>query len=309
MTDGPVVPSSLPERNPIKGISWMLLFTVLMTSMHTGIKHVAETGLPPFEIAFFRLLFGLLVTLPIILQTRFAVLKTERLGLLSIRAGLNVIAMLAYFTALSLSPLAEVTALGFTAPIFAVVIAMVVFRETVGLRRWSAILIGFVGTIVIVQPGVVEISYGTWLTLISALFWAMCLVIIKSLSRTESSATITAYMSILMAPIVFVPALFVWQWPTPEQWGWLVFIGLAGSAGQFAMAEAFKYAETFVVTPIDFVRLIWAALFGFLLFGEVPEIATWMGGAMILGSTAFIAYREHILTRRGAYGSRKTESG
>jgi len=290
------MPSALPAPTPIdnrKGILWMLVFTLAMGTMHGCIRHVSA-GLHPFEIAFFRNVFGLIVVIPWIVRLGFAPLRTARLGLLTLRGVLNVISMLAFFTALSIAPLAQVTALSFSAPIFATLLAMVVFGERAGIRRWTAIVVGFVGTLVILRPGFAEVGLGAMLTVFSALLWGVCMLIIKSLGRTESAVTITIYMSLVMAPLSLIAAAFVWQWPTWPQLAWLVGIGMLGGAGQLAMAEALRVAETHVVMPMDFIKLVWVSIVAYVAFAEVPEITTWIGGVMIFGSAAFIAWREHV---------------
>jgi drug/metabolite transporter (DMT)-like permease len=205
-----------------------------------------------------------------------------------------VTCMLAFFYALSIAPLVEVTTLAFSAPIFATIGAMVVYREKVGFRRWAAIGFGFLGVLVVLRPGFHEISQGATLALFAAIGWSACMVIIKSLGQTESSLTITLYMSLVMAPLALLPALWVWQWPTENQMIWLILIGILGGAGQMAMAEALKVGETHVVMPIEFTRLIWISIIAYLIFAEMPGLYTWIGGGIIFTATAFIAWRESM---------------
>ena len=282
----------------LRGILWMLVFTLCMGTMHACIRQVSSGGMHPFEIAFFRNLFGLLVVVPWFVRLGLQPLRTSRLGMLTLRGAINVISMLAFFTALSIAPLAEVTALSFTAPIFATLLAMLIFHETVGIRRWTAIVVGFVGTLVILRPGAGDIGLGATLTIFSALLWGVCMMIIKSLGRTESAVTITVYMSLVMAPLSLIAALFVWHWPTWWQLLWMIGIGILGGAGQMAMAEALRTAETHVIMPVDFIKLVWVAAIAYLAFGEVPDAYTWVGGILIFGATAFIAWREHVTRTR-----------
>ena len=277
----------------------MLLSTLCFAAMHGSIRHVSAS-LHPFEIAFFRNLFGLLVVLPWFVQGGLAPLKTRRLGLHGLRAAINTYAMLAFFTALSITPLTAVTALGFTAPVFATVFAILVFGERVGLRRWSAIAFGFAGTLVVLRPGFQDIGLGPILALSSSLAWAFVLLIIKELGRTDTSVTITAYMQLIMTPLSLVAALFVWR--TPELWQipWLIGIGLAGGSGQLLMAQALRQAETNVVMPFDFCKLVWVTIRGYWGFSELPDAFTWVGGAMIFASAAYIAYRERATQRRSS---------
>ena len=269
----------------------MVLATLLISCMHASIRHVSD-GVHPFEIVFFRNVFALIPVLPWAFKYGPSMFRTRRWGLLCLRAVVNVVAMLSFFYALSIAPLTQVTALGFLAPVFATVLAIAVFREAVGGRRWAAILLGFAGTIVILRPGFAAVGQGALLTIIAAFLWAGVLIIIKALARTESSATITVYMSLLMAPLALVPALFVWQWPTAEQLAWLVFIGILGGSGQMLMAQALKEAATNVVMPFDFLRLVWVTIIAHSAFAEVPDLFTWLGAVMIFAGGTYIAYRE-----------------
>ncbi len=260
------------------------------------VRHVSA-GIHPFEIAFFRQVFGLAVLTPWLLRYGLAPFRTRRIRLHGLRAAFNLVAMLAYFTAVSLMPLADVMALAFAAPIFTTLLAIPVLGEVVRLRRWVAILFGFIGVLVILRPGITVMQTGSMLVLLSAAVWACALIVIKTLGRTESSLTITIYMSLLMAPFSLIPALFFWQWPDLRQLAWLVAIGAFGTIAQLMLVQSLKEAETQVVMPADFLKLIWAAALGFLLFGEVPDAFTWIGGAMIFASTTYIAWREHRLRK------------
>lgn len=280
-----------------RGILLMFGSTLGFAAMHVLVRYVSA-DLHAFQIAFFRNLFGLLVFLPLMLSNNFAVLRTGRLGLHGVRALLNVAAMLCFFTALSLSPVAQVTALGFTAPIFAAILGVVWLGERFHIRRWTAIALGFLGTLVILRPGFVAIDLGSLLTLISAGLWAATMIVIKILGRTESSLTITAYMNILLAILSLGPALLFWRMPAAETWVWLAIMGVLGTAAQIALAQSLKEADASIVMPFDFFRLIWAAALGYLLFTEVPDAFVWLGGAIIVLSTSYIAYRESRLRRR-----------
>jgi drug/metabolite transporter (DMT)-like permease len=293
------------QGNALRGVALMLVATVMMSCMHASIRYLSET-MHPFEIAFFRNLFALVVVLPWFLRYGAAPLRTSRLGLHVVRAALNVAAMLSFFYALSLAPLSEVTALGFTAPIFATLLAAPILREAVGMRRWSAIGFGFFGTVIILRPGFESVGLGQLLTLFSSLVWALALMTIKTLGRSESSVTIVTYMGLLMIPLSLAPALLVWQWPDAWQLSWLALIGLLGGIGQFCMTEALRQADTAVVMPVDFCKLIWATLLAWVAFGEIPDGFTWIGGGVIFISTFYITYRERRLAKSPANVSTTT---
>lgn len=282
--------SALPS-GALRGVILMFASTFFLAAMHATIRHLSE-AIHPFEIAFFRSAFALAVVAPWFYRQGLALLSTRRPGLHALRAVLNVFAMLAFFYALSITPLSTVTALDFTSPIFATLLAALILGEAVGPRRWTAIAIGFLGTVIILRPGFAAVGLGEILVLLSSLVWAFALLVIKKLSRTDSSATIIAHMALLTMPLTLVPALFVWQWPDGVQLLWLVLVGLLGGAGQLCMTEALRIADTALVMPIDFCKLPWVAAIAYLAFGEVPDAYTWLGGAIIFASSLYIAFHE-----------------
>jgi len=277
----------------LKAMRWAVVYAALIAGMHVCIRLVSE-GMHPFEIAFFRNIFALLVLIPWFWKLGLAPLKTKRFGLLFTRGAVNTVCMLAYFTAISIGQLVEVAALSFTAPIYAILIGMVVFGERVGFLRWCAIISGFIGVLIIIRPGFEDVGYPQILVLSSAFGWAICMVMVKELGRTESAITITAYMSLVMAPLSLGPAIYYWVWPTWEQLGWLLVLGGLGGAGQLALTQALRLGETHVVTPLDFLRLVFVSILGYLLFDQVPDIFVLGGGIIIFASVTFIAYREFV---------------
>ncbi len=281
------------------GILLMVASTVGFAGMHAVVRHLSA-DLHPFEIAFFRNFFGLAAIAPWFLRLGLRPLRTRRFGLHLTRALINVTAMMLFFTAVALTPLAQLQALGFTAPLFATVLAMIFLGERVRLRRWSALIIGFFGAMVIIRPGIADVDLGSILVLASSATWAFALIAIKILTRTDSSVTITAYMVLLMTPLSLIPASFFWQWPDAGQWVWLFAIGVVGTLSQMAMAQSFRVAEATAVLPFDFSKLIWGTLIGYFVFSEVPDIWTWIGGFIIFAGVSYIAYRESQLKTSGA---------
>ena len=279
-----------------RGCALMLLSTVMFAGMHAAIRHTTQF-VPPVEVAFFRNLFGLLVIAPLLMRYGVGVFRTNKLGLHVMRACLNVVSMLAFFVGLSMTPIARATALSFTAPLFTALLGVLFLGEVFRWRRWTAILIGFIGALVILRPGIEGLEFGAILIVVSSLLWSLAVIDIKVLARSESTLTITAYVTVLMIPLTLVPALQVWQTPPAEMWGWLIFIGVIGTAGQFVVTEALKLADTTALMPFDFFKLIWAAVLGALLFGELPDVFTWIGAAIVFGSSFYIAWRETVLRR------------
>ncbi len=274
----------------------MLISTIAAAGMNSTARHVMET-VHPFELVFFRNLFAMFFVVPMMWKVGFSVFRTERPWMHVSRAGLNTVNMLVWFTAVSLAPLADVVALGFMAPIFTTLLGIFILREVVGLRRWTAIFVGFAGTMIVLQPGFDTVSSGHGLTIVAGMLWAGVLLIIKSLSRTDSSLTIVAYMSVLMTPMSLIPALFVWVWPTWTELAWLALIGTLGGIGQYFLAQSLHEADISSVMPFDFAKLIWISAIAYIVFSETPDLATWVGGLIIFGSGLYIARRESRLAR------------
>ena len=281
--------SGLPPE--LRGQLLILASTGAFASMHAVIRHLSHE-LHPFEIAFFRNLFGFIALTPVFLRSGAAVFRTQALGLHALRGVLQVGAMLSFFYAVSVTPLAKVSALSFTAPLFAAVGAVLLLREKLVWSRFAALAAGFLGAMIIMRPGVAPMDAGAVLVLGSSAVWALCMLVIKVLARTESSVTITAYMGVFLTPLSGIAALFVWRWPEPHHLIWFVVMGGLGTLAHLAFSQAFKEADATAVLPFDFTRLLWASLLGFWFYAELPELWTWLGGAAIFASSTYIAIHE-----------------
>jgi drug/metabolite transporter (DMT)-like permease len=284
------------EKTVLNGIGLMIIATVLFSIMHASIKFMS-TSMHPFEIAFFRNLFGLLVIAPWFIKYGFNPLKTKKIKLHVARSLFNVIAMMSFFYSLSIAPLADVASLAFTAPLFASILAVIFLKEIVGIKRGIAIAFGFIGALIVVDPIYSSINNGHLLVLLSASVWSVSLIIIKILGRTESSVTITSYMVIIMIPLSAIAAYFFWETPTLKDLFFLMLIGISGTSAQMLLAQALRQGDTSIIMPFDFLKLIWAVAIGYLLFFEVPSINIWVGSMIIFLSTLYIAYRERVLSK------------
>lgn len=284
------------QKSVLLGCAAMLGSTVLFSLMHVSVRYLSAE-LHPFEIAFFRNFLGLIILLPLMLRKSAELLKTNHIKWHLLRSGLNVFAMLIFFYALSITPLAVVQALSFSAPLFATVMAVIFLGEKVRLRRWMAIIIGFTGVLIILRPGAAPIELGSLLVLGSAAIWALTMIVIKHLSNTDSPLTITAYVTIFLSILSLIPALFFWKWPQGLQWGWLLFAAVTGTLGQLLLAKAFAYAETSIVLPFDFAKIIWSAGLGYVFFGEYVSVYTFLGGAIIFAGACYVAIRERQLEK------------
>jgi drug/metabolite transporter (DMT)-like permease len=293
-------PRTATSRNPggapntQLGMVYMLACAFAFAAMNAIIRHLSA-DLHPLEIAFFRSLFGLLTFAPVFIRHGIEPLRTRRPAMHLLRGGLNVVSMTLFFTAISLVPLAKVAALGFTAPLFATILAVALLGEAIRARRITALVVGFTGTMIILRPGFVALDLGAILVLVSSLGYATGLIVIKSLTRTESSTTISIYAMLFTTPATFLLALSVWQTPSWTQVAWMAAIGAIGSLAHLAFAEAVKAVDITAVMPLDFTKLVWSAIIGYLAFAEVPDAWTWLGGTVIFAAVVYIAYREKLV--------------
>ena len=265
-----------------RALSLMVISVAMLACLDGIVKIVNNLGMHPFEIAFLRNLFGVVALIPFFMQVGFIELRTLRLKTHMGRGIIHGASMNIWFWALTIIPLADATALSFMMPVFASIGAIVVMREPSKLMRWISIAIGLLGMLIILRPGFAEIGFGNWLVLLGTIFVAISKLLTKSLSRTERSTTIVAYMSITVTIVSFFPAIFVWTWPTIEMWFWLIGMGSLGSLAHIIQAQSYKDGDVTLIEPAGFIRLIWAALIGFIIFGEQPIIWSWVGGAVIM---------------------------
>ena len=226
---------------PLAGFMMIVLAAALFASLHNTIRFVTVSeGIHPFEAAFFRNLFGLVVFIPFLARHGMRVFHTERIGIHLGRAGLNTISMLSWFSALALMPVVDATALSLMGPVFVALLAIMILGERVGPRRWLGISLALAGGLIIIRPGFSEVGLGTGLILFSAIIVSSSKLMAKVLSGTESAATIVALLTFLMVPTTLVPALFFWQTPTLEQLGMLALIGVFGTVGHLLFVQAYN---------------------------------------------------------------------
>jgi drug/metabolite transporter (DMT)-like permease len=296
-----------PRLAPItRAALWILLSGVCSVMMNVLIRIAAQT-MHPFEVAFFRCLFGLVLLLPWIVRSGPALLRSRNSGFYLLRAGVGLVSMATWFYGITVVPLATATAVNFTAPLFATLAAALVLHEDVRLRRWSAVVLGFVGVLVIMRPGSERLDANLLILLLSAATAAMNNITVKFLARSgEPPSRIVAFFMIYLTPLSLIPALFVWRWPDPSTFGALIGLGCLGTIAHISVARALAAADASACAPFEFARLPFAALIGFLWFGEVTDFWTWVGAAIIAVSSIYVARREARLARLGRPGETRS---
>ncbi len=242
-----------------------------------------------FEILFFRNLVSVCILLPLAMRSGLSTLKTQRLPLHSLRALLSYIGVLLLFYGIANIPLPDVTALSFTQPLFVVVLAALILKESVTAARWLAVLTGFAGLLVIVRPGIVAIEVATLLVMLSAFSYAVSNICVKRLMTTDTANQSVFYFNLLMLPIALVPALFFWVTPPLEDLPIFIAIGVNGTIAVYAYARSFTLADASAVMPFDFLRMPMAAAAAYLLFSESGDFWTWVGAGIIFASSYALA--------------------
>ena len=274
----------------ILAVLFMVLSGIFATSMHCLIRFATEEN-HPFEVAFFRTIFVLLIFLPFVVKNGFKTLKPNNIKLQSYRAIIGSVAMLCMFYGLSITELAKATALMFTVPIFATILAIIFLKEVVGIRRWSAMFIGFFGALIVLRPDI-ELGFGPLLILCGSLMWSSSVLMAKKLTQTDSTLSITFWQAAGLIPATFILATQVWQWPNIDQLIMFLLIAIAGTLTHWFLNEALKRAEISALLPLDYLRLIWSVSLGLIFFNEIPPAGLWLGAALILGASTYIGVRQ-----------------
>lgn len=232
---------------------------------------------------------------PAILRNFPGSLRSERPGLQLIRVLFALVAMLCGFTAIIYMPLADATAIFFAKSFFVTIFAVLFLAETVGVYRWSAVLVGFVGVMIMLQPGTDNFSIYGLASLIGAAGAAAVMILLRLLSRFDSANTIMTYGALGVGVVMILPGMYFWQQPTSTEWVLLVAVSVVSYFAQKCNIFAYKFGEASLLASLDYVRLLWATLFGFLIFDQFPDLSTWIGAALVIAAAIFMIYRE---TRR-----------
>ena len=274
----------------IRAIAFMMVGGLSMVLMQASVKLLSD-ALHPFVITLFRALLVFIIILPILLWNGLSTVKTSSVKLQVIRGGVGGVCMLCMFTGFSLVSLPEATSLLFTVPIFATILSVMFLSERVGIKRWAAIFLGFAGILVITRPDI-SLNLGHLLLLSAAILWSISIVIAKKLTEKDTIISITFWQAMGCVPLALVASLFVWETPTLTQLLYLLGIAGLGTLGHALVYASLKLGKVSFLLPLDYIRIIWSTLLGFLLFGSLPTLYLYAGTFLIISATAFISYRE-----------------
>jgi len=280
----------------VQGALWLVSGGFIFTATSAMIR-LLSSQIESVQTAFFRAVISVILLLPMIAAGRVQPWHSKRLAGHFWRTAMGTASMVLGFYAVSMLPLADATAIAFSQPLFSVVVAAAIAGEKVRWRRWSATIIGFAGVLVMVRPGEGSLQLGALVALANAAAVAVSILLVKRLSDSETPLMILTQFAIFSTLLLALPAIWVWRWP--DLWGWVLAVGIALSAtiGQYFWVQAFKSGEMSAVAPFEYMRLPFAVFVGWLVWGEMPVIWTYIGAAIVIGSALYIAHREHQLAR------------
>ena len=277
----------------------MLMAGLVSSALHVCVRTIGDE-LPTIQIVFLRSVFTILLTMPLLMRQGRTGFRSNRLDLQLLRGTIGVCSMTAWYYSLKVLPLADAGALSFTTAIFVTIGAALFFGEIAGIRRWLAVIVGLLGTAIVLKPGAEIVSVGALAALGSSILWASSLLLAKKLMTYDSPLTVSFYQPLMIAPFACLGALPFWVWPTSQTWFILLVMGALAGLGNYAYIQALRMADASICMPADYVRLLWMVGWGYLLFAEIPAISTWIGAGLIISSTLFITWRESRIARNGA---------
>ena len=280
----------------VQGALWLVAGGFIFTATSAMIR-LLSAEIESVQTAFFRAVISVIMLLPLVATGRVKPWQSKRLKGHFWRTVMGTTSMVLGFYAVSMLPLADATAIAFSQPLFSVVVAAVIAGEKVRWRRWSATIVGFAGVLIMVQPGEGSLQLGALVALANAATVALSILLVKRLSDSETPLMILTQFAIFSTLLLAPPAIWVWRWP--DLWGWVLAIGIALSAtiGQYFWVQAFKAGEMSAVAPFEYLRLPFAVFVGWLIWGEMPVIWTYVGAAIVIASALYIAHREAQLAR------------
>ena len=269
-------------------ISLSTLFEIMMFT----VLRIVQSDINVYTTSFFRFFFSLIILIPYIFYTKFYFIKTNNIKKHLVRSSLNLPAMYLTFGALTMIPLEKINAIHFLNPLFVSIFALIFFKEKIYTYRVISLILGFVGIIVVIRPGLIPLEIGSFMVLGSTVLWALCIIITKDITKEESAINILIFQCIFMSLFTFIIAYFNWELPSSDQLMLLFLSALFGNVFHLMINHSFKIADLTLTAPFRYSVLIWGSLFGFLFFNEIPDFFTWIGGTIIFLSILILTYYE-----------------
>ena len=282
-----------------KKILAILLFVTatFFGSLMGVFMRLAQSDINVFTASFLRFGIGFVIILPYLFYSKFNVYKTNNIKLHFIRGIINVPTMYVGFAALMFIPLEQIQALHFIVPLIVTFLAVFFFKEKIRFVRITALIIGLIGMLVMLRPGIIEMNIGVYMVLFSSIVWSFIIIITKFLSKNDSPITILTYQYSFVTFFSFFIVIFFWETPSSIIFLYTFLAALSGTVLHLALIYSYKLVDLTLIQPFTFLSLIWASLFGYYIFGEEPDIFTWLGAIIIFSGVLIIFYRESYLKK------------
>ena len=283
-------------NNNIKAVLLATVASFCAVLMSVFLK-LDQNDINVFTVGFLRFFFGLILILPFIIKSNFNIYKTNNFKFHLARSIINVPMMILGFAALMYIPLEQIKAIGFLSPILVVILSVLILKERIYIIRILALIIGFFGVLIILRPGIIEINVGAYMVLLSGLLWSTVIIITKFMSQEDSPMTILTYQYTFVSIFILPLALIYWTNPTLNSLYYALLAAIVGTVLHLCINNSYRLADLSVIQPVWFTQLIFASIFGFSIFGEIPDGWTWAGGILVFASVLIITYRENYLKK------------
>ena len=279
-----------------KAIMLALIASFCAVLMSVFLK-LAQEDSNVFTVGFLRFFFGLLLITPIIIQSSFKIYNTINFKLHILRCVINVPMMIFGFAALTYIPLEQIKAIGFLSPILVVILSVIFLGERIYLIRTFSLILGFIGTLIILRPGFIEINIGVYMVLASALLWSCVIIITKFMSKNDSAMTILTFQYTFVTLFTLPLAIIYWDNPSFISLIYTLLAAIVGTVLHLCINNAYKLSDLSIIQPVWFTQLVFASFLGFIIFGSLPDFFTWIGAILVFISVLIITYRENYLKK------------
>ena len=287
-------------HDPVAGVFWITVAMALFAGLAVFSRMAMNAGLHPFQVVFLRNVFACLMLVPLLVYRGRSLWRSSSFGLYGLRVVVSLLSMQAWFYAVFLIPIGEVTAISFLNPLFGTLGAVFLLGETVRIRRWTALGVGFLGAMIILRPTGSALGMGQLCAVLSAVAAGLTVVLVKQLTQHDDPDKIVFLTNVMMTPISLVPALFVWRWPGAEVLPVLIGMGLCAVLGHVCVVRGYAATDASLAMTFEFSKLPFTVALTYLIFSETIDIWTWIGALIIFGSAVYITRREAQLRREAA---------
>jgi drug/metabolite transporter (DMT)-like permease len=296
----------VPATGPVAAVLWVTIAMALLAGLAVFARAAIDAGVHPIQVVFLRNLFATLMLLPLLAWRGPSLLHSAQISLYGVRVLVSLLSMQTWFYAISVIPVGEVTAISYMAPVFGTLGAIFLLGERVRLRRWTAIIVGFLGAMIILRPGAAPLGIGQACAVFTAMSMGIGAIMIKQLTAVDHPDKIVLLTHLMLTPMSLVPALFVWTWPSAQAWIPILGMGLTAVLGHATLVRGYAATDASLAMTFEFSRLPFTVALAYVAFGETIDVWTWIGAAIIFASAVYITRREaKLAAQRRAEAARR----